>query len=265
MIKTNSLRAIRWVVIFGISAFFAVSIWSGKTTGTICAFTIFGIPFNCPLGVLQGTFSGSLPSKTALVGVASVILVTMLLGRVFCGWICSALLFKKNIPVTKPTKTTAEERRIPYYVLGGALLSTFIVGFPVFCVICPVGLFFASVLAIAGLFTSLKFSWGIILFPFFLYLELRLFRKWCSSICPLGALIKIFSKANIFLKPAVDNKSCLAKEDSICGKADTLCSENIIVKKPDVGASMTNCTKCMDCVAGCPGKAIHMRLMPKKK
>ena len=35
-----------------------------------------------------------------------------------------------------------------HYVLGGALLSTAVFGFPVFCLVCPIGLTFATVLVV---------------------------------------------------------------------------------------------------------------------
>ena len=41
-----------------------------------------------------------------------------------------------------------------HFVLGGALLSTFIFGFPVFCLVCPIGLTFATILLLVNLFAQ---------------------------------------------------------------------------------------------------------------
>ena len=46
-----------------------------------------------------------------------------------------------------------------HFVLGGALLSTFIFGFPVFCLICPIGLTFATILLLVNLFAQGDVTW----------------------------------------------------------------------------------------------------------
>lgn len=50
-------------------------------------------------------------------------------------------------------------------VLGGALLSTAVFGFPVFCLVCPVGLTFATVLVIWRAFAHGDATIGLILIP----------------------------------------------------------------------------------------------------
>ena len=49
-----------------------------------------------------------------------------------------------------------------HYVLGGALLSTAIFGFPVFCLVCPIGLTFATVLVVWRLFAAGDMTWSVV-------------------------------------------------------------------------------------------------------
>lgn len=76
-------------------------------------------------------------------------------------------------------------------VLGGALLSTAVFGFPVFCLVCPVGLTFATVLVIWRAFAHGDATIGLILIPAMLVIELVVLRKWCSNFCPLSALMNL--------------------------------------------------------------------------
>ena len=52
-----------------------------------------------------------------------------------------------------------------HFVLGGALLSTFIFGFPVFCLVCPIGLTFATILLLVNLFAQGDVTWSLIVVP----------------------------------------------------------------------------------------------------
>ena len=46
-----------------------------------------------------------------------------------------------------------------HFVLGGALVSTFAFGFPVFCLVCPIGLTFATILLVINLFAHGDVTW----------------------------------------------------------------------------------------------------------
>lgn len=74
----------------------------------------------------------------------------------------------------------------PFWVLGGALASSAVFGFPVFCLICPVGLTFALVIALWRLFEFNEPSLSIVFFAGFLILELFVLRRWCHAFCPLA-------------------------------------------------------------------------------
>jgi ferredoxin-type protein NapH len=152
-----------------------------------------------------------------------------------------------------------------HIVLGGSLLSAAVFGFPVFCLVCPVGLTFASLLVIYRLFGFGEVTWTVIIFPLILILELVVFRKWCSKICPLGALISLVAGANRLFRPHIDDSKCLATKGVRCNLCAKVCSrENIDLRHPTVSrGALSDCTKCGDCAEACPSKAISFPLLPQ--
>lgn len=153
-----------------------------------------------------------------------------------------------------------------HFVLGGALLSTAIFGFPVFCLICPIGLTFGLIALVISLFTEGDVTWSLILVPVILAVELLVFRKWCHQLCPLSAFMSLFAKLNRTFKPTIDDKKCLETSKGVeCGACGRACTEGIDPRHPQLSeADWSECTKCRDCVDACPAHAISMPLLAKK-
>lgn len=152
-----------------------------------------------------------------------------------------------------------------HFVLGGALLSAAVFGFPVFCLICPIGLSFALVFVLINLFGVGDVTWSVIAIPLLLLVEVVFFRKWCSHICPISSLMSLISKANKTFRPTIDNSKCVEARGGECGKCSQVCEVRIDPRHPELGASWSECTKCRACVDACPGHAISMPLLPVKK
>ena len=153
-----------------------------------------------------------------------------------------------------------------HFVLGSALVSTLIFGFPVFCLVCPVGLTFATVFMVANLFLTGDASWMVLVAPLILLVEVVLFRKWCHVLCPLGALMSLVGKANKTLVPKADTSKCLeTAKGASCGACVRACPENIDLRYPELSeAALSECTKCRLCVEACPTHAISMPFMLSK-
>ncbi len=147
-----------------------------------------------------------------------------------------------------------------HVVLGGAVLSAAVFGFPVFCLVCPIGLTFATIVAIAQLFQIQALSWGLLVFPLVLTLELTVLRKWCSRFCPLGALMSLLSLPNRFFRPRVDMSKCLRGKGVDCRICSTVCAEGL---DPHRSACLHECSKCRDCAQNCPVHAISFPLLGK--
>lgn len=141
--------------------------------------------------------------------------------------------------------------------LGGALASSLVFGFPVFCLVCPVGLTLGTVIGVWHLLQYNEVSWMLVAMPVVLVLELGVFRKWCSTLCPISALVSLVSAGNRTCKPGVDAGKCLRTHGVDCRECVERCPEQV-----DPHTSMIpECSKCGECVAGCPAHAIEMKLL----
>lgn len=154
-----------------------------------------------------------------------------------------------------------------HFVLGGALVSTFAFGFPVFCLVCPIGLTFATILLVINLFAHGDVTWSLIVVPLLLAVEVLFFRKWCHKLCPLSAFMSLIAKANKTFVPTIDDSKCLeTSKGATCGMCGRACEEGIDPRHPQLSeAAWSECTKCRSCVDACPTNAITMPLLPKKR
>lgn len=156
-----------------------------------------------------------------------------------------------------PAREALDSRHL---VLGGALLSAAVFGFPVFCLICPIGLTFATVMLLVLLFGGGDVTIAVLLAPVLLILEVVVFRKWCGRVCPLSALMGLIGHGNRTFVPTVDQNACIG-----CGQCTQACEIGIDPCNPRLGTSMAECTKCGACVDACPASALSMPFLPKAK
>jgi ferredoxin-type protein NapH len=261
--------------------------------GTICSLGASGVSFTCPLGYLQIALASRQALPQLWLSVGLVLLSIIVLGRFFCAWICPVAFLRDVFGAKGALNSTRERRRgkdhatIPlrassssnpggarklswkgatwssysrYAILGGTLLASFLLGFPVFCAVCPIGLFFGSLFAVNRLVFAKQPSMELLLFPLLLGLELVALRSWCRSICPLGTLLSIVSNLNRFFRPTVNKDTCLALHGTHSRVCQQVCPEGIDLLKESGGFSPGNCTKCLECYEKCPQEAIKLRL-----
>lgn len=167
----------------------------------------------------------------------------------------------KDCALASRVKEKADQatEKTPYWFLGGALASSAVFGFPVFCLICPVGLTFALTVALWRLFEFNETNWAILWFAGFLVLELLVLRRWCSRFCPLGALWTLASRLNRFFRPKAREDLCTRMTHGVpCTICRDVCPEGIdpasVANDPML---LARCTKCGACAAACPTGAVH--------
>ena len=150
-------------------------------------------------------------------------------------------------------------------VLGGALACALAFGFPVFCLICPVGLTFATVLLVVRAFGAGDVTVGLLVVPLVLVLEVVAFRRWCHAFCPLGALMSLVGRANRTLRPKIDDAACLETQaGKTCGACSRACPEGIDIRHLERGAALSECVRCHRCADACPRQAVTFPLLAKK-
>lgn len=353
--KKMKASTVRALVMLAVVVVVAIGYFTSFGIGNVSAFGIDAFSLLCPLGYLESLLASKVFVPRALISFVAVVVLVVILGRVFCAWVCPMPHLQKIFPGIKRkkkgasgadasgadapgsvakvvtsegqtagtcedgasaqaatmsvadtamksadtaaepavgaavghdepiAKVTADAASEPagnlaeqkpnkfrfdsrFGVLLGALGSAAIFGFPVFCLICPVGLSFATVYLIMRLFAFGEATWTVIFVPTVLLIEVVFFRKWCGKICPLGAIMSLISGANKTLRPTIDDGKCLNSSKGInCLMCAKSCPEGINIRKPEKSAtSLNNCTKCRECSDACPAAAISFPLFKKK-
>ncbi len=83
-------------------------------------------------------------------------------------------------------------------------------------------------------------------------------RFWCRAICPLGALLGVFSRFAIF---------GLEKTESACDHCNLCLVSCQGADNPDVGKPwrQTECHLCLNCQSACPSSALRFKFFPNRQ
>lgn len=251
--------------------------------GTVSAFGWDLFSAICPLGALETLLAGHQLVARLIIGVVVALVIVLFVGKALCAWLCPvphlrhALAPKKQLQnetaerqraaqratqrwkdgETAPHRKTFDSRHV---VLAGALGSSLVFGFPVFCLICPVGLTFGELILFWRLVQFNQWSWAIIVFPLIVVFEVLVFKRWCHTLCPIGALMSLVAHGNRTLRPTVKAEGCLKDEGKACDSCARACPEHIDVSTGLGERPMNECIKCGRCVEACPASAIAFRL-----
>lgn len=183
--------------------------------------------------------------------------VTLLLGRVFCGWICpGALLYEvgdrfrqllhraglrpRNIRLPLVTK---------YGVLAVGLVAGAVVGVAVFPMVYPPAVIGREIYyrVFYGAFGS-----GLTLLAISLFIEIGISRRAvCRYLCPGGALYALLGAARVVRLRRISS-ACI-----LCVKCDDVCGLGLSPMRDRTGME---CNNCLACVAACPTHALTLRL-----
>lgn len=263
LFKFVYLRNIIFIVLFLLLAAGSMNYFN---FGTFCSY--------CAVGVLQIFASSGYITFEMVLIVVGTIVVVLIFGRIFCAWGCPSVIIRNIFPkksklnvkdvVKKDDLKSKLMSKGGYIVLGGAVVASFFVGFPVFCLICPIGLFFGFFFAMFNLFFYYDPSWNLIVFPLIIILELILFKKWCGLICPVNGVFKlvnaVFGKR---VKLNADKNSCTNITKGGCEICLHNCDENISMPKK-TKKEEADCTLCLSCRDNCPTNSIKFHIKPKK-
>lgn len=301
--KSRKLRIILPLAVAGVAA---VGFVLNTGFGNLSAVGWKDVSLLCPLGALTTMLASKAIVPRALISLGIAVALILVVGRLFCGWICPVpvinklpSLFKKKTASGDATdaapaaaaltagdaksgkagscascaggcadcrervKTKFDSRHI---ILAGSLISATVFGFPVFCLVCPIGLAFATLFLVIALFGGGDITWSLVAVPVVLLLEVTLLKKWCGRICPLGAFMSLIGKVNSrTLRPTVDTERCTERVAAACGRCAIVCEVGINPRHPELGVGFNECLKCRACVEVCPTRAITMPLLPEKK
>ena len=276
---------IRKAVRFLIVAVLLIALFAGWQTGTLCSVGYDAIAYICPLGALEAIFGSWAFVPRVLICLAVVVIVALVFGKAFCSWVCPVAPLSDLLRGRKArekdecertqaahrvlerwsdTNAAQAEKHKPFrsrvdgrhVVLAGSLASAAVCGFPGVCLGCPIGLTFASAIALYRLIGFNEPAIEVLVFPALLVLELTVLRKWCHRFCPVGALLSLLSRGNRTFKPHVDASMCARHAGSSCAACAQACPEHIDPCADLGDRSLAECTRCGACVNTCHAKAL---------
>ncbi len=225
--------------------------WSG---------TFFGLQLSDPLAVVGQIFAG-LTFYTPFILTALIpVVLTLIFGRFFCGWICPAtFIYELNTNLSAwlrraglKTGNRRFDQRVKYLVLVVGLLLSAISGSVLVAGVYPpaiVGREIYYAIALGG------FGAGSIFFVGTLLFDLLVARRgFCRYLCPGGALYSLLGRFRIFrIQRIVEN--C-----NDCAKCNAICEFGLDPLRDGFGQECNNCTAC---IAICPTDALTFKVQIK--
>lgn len=210
-----------------------------------------------------------------------IVLLTVLAGRFFCGWICplgtaldatdTAFFRKRKRPTAASVLHFRSISRIKYYILAGMLIAaavgsqfaylmdpitiitrafTFVI-FPFVTLLTGAGVKLPYVPQDVQYFFRFNFLAAAILIGI-LAADAISRRYWCRNLCPLGALLGLLSRFSIVRR--------IVKSDCIgCKKCITDCRMGAILDDP-TQYQAPECIYCYSCTSVCP--SLSTRIAP---
>ena len=183
----------------------------------------------------------------------------LLLGRAFCGWFCWFGGYQELIAwgigdrfkIKMPRHVLLYLGVIPFISLGLKVYNTWIVnwlgGIP-----ATFRFDLANVEPWGGQQTGISILITLVLYgPVLMYVFGR--RAWCRHLCPIGALLRVFSKVRP-AKVRLVNGNCIG-----CGTCNRVCDMEIDVLgelRTYGEVRSTNCNVCLRCTDECSREAI---------
>jgi len=195
-------------------------------------------------------------SFSAIWLLALLIFSALLLGRVFCGWVCPFgflmevlgkashwLGGKKNPKAIFSASLSLPDffRFGKYLFLLVFLLLAFVYGEAVFCFFCPAG---GVLKAMVGVYMSLPLFLLAFLVVAVLFWGMKV---WCGYLCPLGGFLSFFSRFQVFK---------IRKEGNCagCQNCSKVCPMEVKLGQSFKGKELSSpdCLMCLRCLKACP-------------
>lgn len=228
----------------------------------------------------------------SLVVLGLLLLLTFLLGRVYCSVICPlgilqdvVVWFARRINRKKRYVFSREKKFLRYIVLGSVVVICLFGGTVVLSLLDPYSAFgrmtvnvfrpvymgmnnigatilnyfdnytlYHTDVYVLSLFSLIA---GCITFLVVAFLAYRYGRTYCNTICPVGTVLGIVSRCSLW-RVRIDREACVS-----CGLCERKCKSSCIDSKNKIVDS-SRCVTCYNCLTSCHKQAISYRPAWKK-
>jgi ferredoxin-type protein NapH len=230
-----------------------------SVTGSPWSLNVFGYNISEPLAAVSLSISGKNFYWPFLLSILFLTVLSILLGRVYCGWLCpfhfmaemNNKLRRFFIILGIEPKNLVLKSRTKYIILLSLLVLAFVTGLQLFTHIYP------PLVVSREAFNYLFFStigFGTFFILFLLLTELTLSERWwCRYVCPGGALYSVLGSLRVVRIIRIE-KRCTECED--CNKA---CPFGLLPMSDRMGMECDNCGLCR---SACKEKALVYGIMP---
>ena len=204
----------------------------------------------------KAQFLPAILSLNLLVIILTVI-VTLVLGRVYCSVICPLGVFQDIVSNISGRRKGKKNRFTSSKEVAWLRYSVWVLFF--LAVIFGVQAFVALIepySAFGRIVTSIKHPMlptviiAALTLVVIAFLAWKNGRTWCNTICPVGTLLSFFSRCAMF-RPVIDTEKC--KDCKTCEKRCKASCIDIASHKVDYN----RCVACFDCIDNCKFDALH--------
>lgn len=228
-----------------------------RNNGNLWSLRVAGIEITDPLAFAEASAASRAVYLPLLLAALIPVIVAVLLGRVFCSWICPGyLVFEITGKLRRVLArgglrpaTVQFSHRNKYLLLGVGLAAAAATSLPIFSLFYPPALLSRVAHALifgTGLAGMLSIIGLIVVFEVFVSP-----RWWCRSMCPGGALYGLLGWRRA-LRVTCDMDLCTP-----CGKCDPVCEAGI---HPATDSRGLECDNCGVCIRHCPEGALGFSL-----
>jgi polyferredoxin len=200
--------------------------------GILAGFIFLAPIMPLELGGIINAVSGASALTWGVIIICAVIVLSLVVGRTFCGTLCPAGMLQELVHAVPVKKIKIQHTQVLE-----------LIRFSVFAVTVIAAFYLIDLMSFSGLYDlfSLTFSTGFAVAAGIVLVSVVIYRPICRVLCPFGVLFSLFAQFSWFRLRRTD--TCIN-----CGKCEKACP----VLTAGLHDSKRECYLCGQCTGVCP-------------